>query len=326
MKKDVQSWFDILKYMIDKPKTTSLAILYPISRTKLATTISNAALEIDLKAIKLEVNPAKEFETVPKNLAFILDNLTEDDFLIVLRGDNFINKLKLNNHFNTFSGLINSGAKSLVLHMLISDKNLTYLSSIDYEELLSYTVALRKKLANFKKVRIQTPIGTDLTFYPREWYVVPIKPDNDIKNGLLPAGQLYTTPIETKTSGTIVIDRCISEFPIDFKDIIQFPKIETELKLEIEKGRIVKIEGDTEADFLKEKCLARVDYNGYTLGEITFGTNPSQSIENNIAIQEVLRDTIHFGFGLNTHLGGDIVSNVHWDAVIEFDHDKIEYY
>ncbi|MCG3221847.1 MAG: hypothetical protein H7641_10750, partial [Candidatus Heimdallarchaeota archaeon] len=207
MKKDVQSWFDILKYMIDKPKTTSLAILYPISRTKLATVISDAALEIGLKAIKLEVNPAKEYDNTPQNLASILDNLTSDDFLIVIRGNNFINKLKLNNHFNTFSGLINSEARSLVLHMLISGKNLTNLSKVDYEELMSYTDDLKKRLANFKKVRIRTPIGTDLTFYPREWNSVPIKPTDDTKNGLLPAGQLFTTPVESKTHGTIIVDR-----------------------------------------------------------------------------------------------------------------------
>ncbi|MCG3221067.1 MAG: hypothetical protein H7641_06765, partial [Candidatus Heimdallarchaeota archaeon] len=126
--------------------------------------------------------------------------------------------------------------------------------------------------------------------------------------------------------GTIIVDRCISEFPIDFKDIVPFPEIENELKFEIDRGRIVNIEGKQEVDFLKNECLARVDYNGYTLGEVAFGTNPNKSLENNIAIQEILRDTVHFGFGLNAHLGGDIVSNVHWDAVIEFDHDEIEYY
>jgi leucyl aminopeptidase (aminopeptidase T) len=171
-----------------------------------------------------------------------------------------------------------------------------------------------------------TQKGTDLTFYPRKWNIFPIMPNDEIKNGILPAGQLYTTPIESKTNGTIVIDRCISEFPIDFKDIIPFPKIENDLKLEIEHGRIVNIEGKEEAKILEEECLARVDHYGYTLGEVTFGTNPKTSIENSIAIQEILRETIHFGFGLNTHLGGDIVSNVHWDAVIEFDHDEIEYY
>ena len=326
MKKDIQSWINILKYMIDKPRTTSLAILYPISRIKLATTISEAALEIDLKTIKLEVNPTKEYESVPQNLASILDNLTENDFLIVIRGENFINKLKLNNHFNTFSGLMNSDARSLVLHMLIKDRDLTKFLSIDYNELKAYTDTLREKLIKSKKVRIKTHNGTDLTFYPRDWSSVPFKPNDEIKNGILPAGQLYTTPFESKTNGTIVIDRCISEFPIDFKDIIPFPDIEDELTLEIEKGRIVKIEGKTEADFLRDECLAKVDYNGFILGEVTFGTNPKKSVENNIAIQEVLRDTVHFGFGLNTHLGGDIVSNVHWDAVIEFDHNDIEYY
>ena len=326
MKKDVQSWIDILKYMIDKPKTSSLAILYPLSRIKLASKISDAALEIDLKTIKLEVNPAKEYESVPQNLASILDNLAEDDFLIVIRGDDFINKLKLNTHFNTFSGLINSSARSLVLHMLIKDKDLMHLLDVDYNELMKYTEGLEKKLSKSKKIRIKTPKGTDLTFYPREWSILPFKPDNETKNGLLPAGQLYTTPFESKTSGTIVIDRCISEFPIDFRDIISFPSIDKELFLKIKNGRIVNIEGGDEADFLEKECLSRVDYNGFTLGEITFGTNPKTSTQNNIAIQEVLRDTVHFGFGLNTHLGGDIVSNVHWDAVIEFNHDDIEYY
>jgi len=326
MTRRVQSWTNMLKFMIEKPKTTSLYILYPISRSKLASKISNTATELGLKTVKFEVNPENDFEEAPKYLSSILDNLKENDFLIVLRKEDFINKLKLNTHFNTYSGLTNGKGKSCVLHMMIDDSNLTDLCNIDYEEIYDYTLNLRRKLEKAKKIRIRTPIGTELTFHPRKWNVVPLKPDDEIKNALLPAGQVYTAPIENKTNGTIVIDRSISEFPVDFKDIIPFPEIKNEIKLKIQKGKIVEIKGDSEAKFLRDECLSKVDKNGWIVSEVTLGTNPRKNNSPLAAIQEVLRDTIHFGFGLNTHLGGDLVSNVHWDAVIEFDHEHVEIY
>jgi len=325
MKGKVQSWQNVLSQMIHKPKDKTVSILYPSSRTKLASHVAEAAQLIGLRTIKFEVNPHLEMEESPEYLSSILDNLDEEDFLVVIRGDDFIRRLKLNNHFNTYSGLINGRANSIVLHMLIDDNNLTYLCDVDYDELNEYTLKLQSKIKKSQHIRIITPNGTDLSFYPREWNIVPIKPDKIVKNALLPGGQLYTAPIESKTNGTIVVDRCISEFPIDFKEIISFPKIENKIEITIENGRITGIMGKDEANFLKNNCLSRTDSNGWVLGEVTFGTNPKKRSNMSNAIQEILRDTVHFGFGLNTHLGGDIVSNVHWDAVIEFDINNLEF-
>ncbi|MFW9853336.1 MAG: aminopeptidase [Candidatus Thorarchaeota archaeon] len=324
MSKSRQSWIKVLKFMIDKEYIDSLAILYPISRTNVASLIGDAASEIGIKTIKLEVNPHKDFEEAPPNLTAILDNLKTNDFLIVIRGDNFINKMKLNDHFNTFSGLINSDAKSIVLHMLIDNKNLTYLCDINYKEIMNYTEKMKNKLNNASKIRIKTPLGTDITFRPRKWKEMTIKPTELNKNALLPAGQIYTAPQEKNTNGTLIIDRFVSEFPIDFKNIIAFPPLENEIKLTIKNGKITEVEGRKEAEFLENECLSKVDIGGLILGEVTLGTNPKRSQEKNIGIQEILRSTVHFGFGLNTHLGGDIVSNVHWDGVIEMDHSEIE--
>ncbi len=324
MKSKVQSWHDVLSQMIQKPKNKTVSILYPSSRTKLASHIAKAVQQIGLRTIKFEVDPYLEMEKSPEYLSSILDNLDEEDFLVVIRGDDFIRRLKLNNHFNTYSGLINGSANSIVLHMLIDDNNLTYLCDVDYDELIEYTLKLQSKIQNNQLIRITSPNGTDLSFHPRKWNIVPIKPDNIVKNALLPGGQLYTAPVETKTNGTIVVDRCISEFPIDFKEIIPFPRIENRIEITIENGRITDIIGKDEANFLKNNCLSRADSNGWILGEVTFGTNPKRSSSMSNAIQEILRDTVHFGFGLNTHLGGDIVSNVHWDAVIEFDTNDLE--
>lgn len=72
-------------------------------------------------------------------------------------------------------------------------------------------------------------------------------------------------------------------------------------------------------------CLSKTDNNGNILGELTFGTNSRTDLKaiNSIGAVEVLRNTVHFGFGLNKHLGGQIQSNVHWDAVINYNQTKL---
>ncbi|MHA1222096.1 MAG: aminopeptidase [Candidatus Heimdallarchaeaceae archaeon] len=317
MRTSVQAWVKTLNYMLAKSKNGTFSILYPSTKGKIARDISDAAAELGLKPIKLEINPFKVRDPPPKYLANFLDNLKENDFLVVIRGKNFINNFKLHSHFNTSSGLTTGKARSIVLHNQIEDVDLTSLCDIDYQEVVKYSQSIKRKLELGKKIRIITDGGTDISCKPREWRCTQIKPDKTLKNATLPVGQIYAAVFEKETNGKIVIDKCISNFIIDFKTVISFPEIRKKITLEIKEGEITKIEGDKEAEFLRQTCLNKIDNGGRILSEIAFGLNPNKIDKRNFYLQEVLRDTTHFGFGLNTHLGGDIVSNTHWDAAIK---------
>lgn len=116
------SWERILDSFVDWDKTDTLTILYPTKRLKLALIIKEI---LDSKNIAYFDNyiPSKSIEKGNKEsdeLKEHLNSLTKHDFLVVLRADNFIQKLELADTFNTMSGLTNSPAKSLVFHMLAS--------------------------------------------------------------------------------------------------------------------------------------------------------------------------------------------------------------
>ena len=72
MKSKVQSWHDVLSQMIQKPKNKTVSILYPSSRTKLASHIAKAVQQIGLRTIKFEVDPYLEMEKSPVYLSSIL--------------------------------------------------------------------------------------------------------------------------------------------------------------------------------------------------------------------------------------------------------------
>lgn len=229
---------------------------------------------------------------------------------------------ELSSEVSPFQGIKN-GTPCICFHQLISNQDLTILANIDLQEIKDYTDNLLDKLQDAKKIQLQTKKGTDLTFTPREWKCTPISPKINGKVGFFPIGQVFTAPIEEETEGTIVVDRLISEFMVDWKREIPFPPLKKPISLIIERGTIVEISGGSAADFLEEKCLTQVTPSSRVLGEVTFGTNPNAIQGRNIAVEDCARDTFHVGFGENRHLGGKNKANVHWDVVVEFNQKNI---
>jgi len=320
----IDSWKKIFQNLFQQSSQRKVVLIYPPSRLKIANHIDEASRELNYEIERIDVFNAIKPNENPSKFLSSIENLHSEDVVIIVRHKNFMKKLQFERFFSFSSGFQASDARVIVLHMLIEDTILTNLCDIDYLELGAYTDDLETRVKDAKKIRLSTYRGTDLTFMPRRWTKMPYNFNDKSKVLLLPVGQLYTAPIEIETNGTIVIDRCISEFPINFKDIISFPSIKEEIILNIRNGKIESVEGEEEASFLENICLPQVSEGGRILGEVTFGTNPTKSLLNNIGVQDVLRDTVHFGFGMNTHLGGLIKANTHWDAVISYNQNEIE--
>lgn len=324
MQNQIDSWKKIFQNLLTQSSQRKVVLVYPPSRLEIVNHIDTASRELDYEIERIEVFNAVKPTENPAKFLHLLENLHSEDVIIIVRHNNFMKKLQFERFFSFSSGFQASDSRVMVLHMLIEDTILTNLCDIDYMELNTYTNDLESRVKDANKLRLTTDRGTDLTFVPRRWTKMPYNFENKSKVLLLPVGQLYTAPIENETNGTIVVDRCISEFPINFMDIISFPSIKEEITLKVRNGRIVNIKGEDEASFLENICLPQVSEGGRILGEVTFGTNPTKSLLNNIGAQDVLRDTVHFGFGMNTHLGGQIKANTHWDAVINYNQDEIE--
>ena len=126
----------------------------------------------------------------------------------------------------------------------------------------------------------------------------------------MPDGEVFTSPVETSTSGTI---------RFRLPTIFQGREIE-DVQLRFEDGRVVASEaavGDELVRSLLELDGARV------LGEAAFGLN--YEIDRpirNILFDEKIGGTMHFALGQGfARTGGRNVSGLHWDLVNDLRED-----
>ncbi|MBD3190720.1 MAG: hypothetical protein GF308_08745 [Candidatus Heimdallarchaeota archaeon] len=321
-------WINFLSGAFNLEQLQSLYLLGHYTRAPIMNPLAKICFEkLDLSTTNLQLSQPKDTndkQIKQKILKTFFDNLQpERNGVLYFIDPIFRQDYDLSSEISPFKGIKN-GTPCICFHQLISNEDLTILANIDLHEIKSYTDKLIRRLQRGKKIRLQTKLGTDLTFTPRDWKWTPLSPKINGKVGFFPIGQVFTAPIEEETEGTVVVDRLISEFMVDWEDKIPFPSLKQPVSLVIEKGTIVEIKGGTAANFLEEKCLTRVTPSSRILGEVTFGTNPNAIRGRNIAIEDCARDTFHVGFGENRHLGGKNKANVHWDAVVEFDQKKIK--
>ena len=183
----------------------------------------------------------------------------------------------------------------------------------DYGKVSELSWKLAKVLEKGKNVRITTPAGTSLTMrlVSEERLSPPIFVDHGLfvepgSCGNLPAGEAEVTPVEELTEGTAVIDG--SMVPVG---IIKDPII-----LTIERGKVVKIDGKTEAVELKKYLEGLQDPNAYWVGELGFGTNEKARVTGKVLEDEKVLGTVHIGLGTNVSMGGKIQSKTHIDGVM----------
>ena len=123
--------------------------------------------------------------------------------------------------------------------------------------------------------------------------------------GNLPAGEAFAAPIEDKGTGKIVVDGCIAYLGPTEDDVI----------IDVENGRITSISGGKSADALTE-FLKDKDEESDGIAEFGIGTNPGAKIIGHPLVDEKVWGTIHIAFGTNNTIGGERISNIHYDCII----------
>jgi leucyl aminopeptidase (aminopeptidase T) len=183
----------------------------------------------------------------------------------------------------------------------------------NYNEMRERTERLAEVLRKVEKVSISSPTGTNLELFLRSDHIL-------LETGLVnkpgsasnfPFGECGG-PVHLKgTKGRLVIDGVST----------LIGRIENPITVDIENGKVTKIQGKEEANKLKE-ILDKVNeeeqkrnpgskHNAYVVAEFSLGTNrmayrekngkkilPSTSLE-----AEKLEGTFHIAFGKNTILG-----------------------
>jgi leucyl aminopeptidase (aminopeptidase T) len=181
---------------------------------------------------------------------------------------------------------------------------------VDYKEMYHKANILKNIISN-KNICIKTKLGTNIQFNIGEREI--IKDDGDLSKpglyGNIPAGEIFTAPIEESINGRIVIDGSVGDW-----GAVKYP-----FSIDISSGQIENMQPIDKKDdiFLKFKDLCELDAPATkTVGEFGIGINPGAKIIGNMLIDEKVEGTIHFAFGDSYGLGRT-TSKYHTDLLIK---------
>ncbi len=175
------------------------------------------------------------------------------------------------------------------------------LVNIDFHELARFGQKIIEAVEDSEDILVENGEGTHLTFSVkgRKW-----KNDcGDISqkgmHGNLPAGEVFTVPVEESFNGRLAI--CLIDDKLG-------PGI-----MEFEKGRLVSHEGKG-----IEEVVANIgdDETGRIIGEFGIGTNRKAKICQNMLEAEKAFGTAHFAIGDSYGMGKNI-SPHHYDALVD---------
>ena len=180
---------------------------------------------------------------------------------------------------------------------------------IDYALLDRACSRIRDALAD-KMVHIKTDLGTDIHFSLRGRKFI-INNGDISKQGIygnIPAGEIYTAPVEEGMNGRLVIDGSVGSLGM----------VENPFFIDLKDGFIVgmKSMGGPGKVFDKFMEICRYDLPATkTVGEFGIGLNPGAGIIGDMLLDEKAMGTIHFAFGDSYGLGRSS-SRFHTDLLI----------
>jgi leucyl aminopeptidase (aminopeptidase T) len=176
--------------------------------------------------------------------------------------------------------------------------------TVDWSALADRTANLVKAVNRAEWIRISTPNGTNMMIC-KEGRTA--EGDDGLLTapgsfGNLPAGEVYLAPMEWKSHGVMILEwgpTCKLDWP---------------LLLTVEKGVVVKIEGN---DSLRQRLEGKFGENPNcrNIAELGIGTNDKASRPDNVLEAEKILGTIHIALGDNTGFGGTVSAPFHEDYV-----------
>jgi aminopeptidase len=127
----------------------------------------------------------------------------------------------------------------------------------------------------------------------------------------MPDGEVFTSPVETETSG---------EIRFSFPGVFNGREVD-DVRLRFEGGRVVKAEASQGEAYLKE--LLALDDGASALGEVAFGLNYElDRFTRNILLDEKIGGTMHVALGAAfAEAGGKNSSALHWDLICDLRED-----
>jgi len=152
----------------------------------------------------------------------------------------------------------------------------------------------QRKLAEItkraRKMRIITPSGTDVEFENDPDRPVLVEGEVNGPGEYMLFGQVDWAPIEESINGIIVFDGSV--WPPEELGLLKEP-----IKLYVEKGRVIKIEGGREARIFENWLKSFNDPAMFQIAHISYGCNPGAKLTGNILEDERVWGVVEWGLG-----------------------------
>ncbi len=180
-------------------------------------------------------------------------------------------------------------------------------SEADLKAIIERTEKLAKILANTEVAKVTTPRGTSVTMKLKGHPGLPAH-----CMGLMATEPYYAEaaipPIEGTMEGTIVVDVAF----VDWNYLLREP-----ITMIIKKGRVVDLKGPKqEVDKLNE--IIKNHKNADNIAELGIGTSHCVPLPMYGNRRDVARiGTVHFALGRNNDFGGDTISDIHMDCLMD---------
>lgn len=202
-----------------------------------------------------------------------------------------------------------AGARVISMPGVTEDGFLRTLS-VDMERLAGLTNRLAARVARARTARVTTPLGTDMRYELGH----PVTAIDGVcqKPGELdffPPGLFLSVPHEGSATGKAVVDGAIT----------QIGRLSSPLTMTFANGRLVKIDGGSEASRLEQLLASLEDENAYRFAAWGIGSNPGAALvgEDPSFEGERAYGWTHVSTGSNaTFPGGTVRAKIHLDGII----------
>jgi len=181
----------------------------------------------------------------------------------------------------------------------------------DYTAITEETEKIASRLTDADQAEVLSQTGTKIKFSIRNRIG---KADTGMLHkrgawGNLPAGEAYAVPIEETAQGKFIVERGWCEGLVE------------DMELRVDRGSVTEVRGGgSVGDKVRSLLSLGNDEEPFisrrNIGELGVGTNPKARRPDNFLEAEKIRGTVHLALGDNSHMGGKIHSDLHWDFVI----------
>jgi leucyl aminopeptidase (aminopeptidase T) len=222
-------------------------------------------------------------------------------------------------HTRAVQDALANGTRYLGFSNITEDAFIRGAATADPRVLRDIGERVRARLEGSPRVRVTSPLGTDVSFSLAGRAVMvgdSIIPEPSAASGrrrfsdagrMFPDGEAYCCPLEDSVNGRIVVDRWMQGIgllgePItwDFVD-----------------GVCVEISGGAAAAALRRVIDEQGDEYSRRIGEFAIGINPAARLDGNPHREgKKLLGSCHFALGTGTVCGGRFQSSLHLDGLL----------